>query len=707
MSPLQPQQIPQYQQQMQAPQTQLQQFGAAGITPIGSSSIQYQQTGTPTVATSVLQYGQNWVPQQQQQQPLQLNQPQLQPQQSRTQQFQTLQPQQQQAQPIPVMENVSQQYYYYYAQLSNPSLATQPQLQKTSARAYQYMPQYYVGNANGTNIDGSMNSTSITAPVPAASNINDANIPQQQQQIYAQGQSGPVTSSPTASSANINNQLVQVANSYQFGPVPNSTVQAQLRTSSENNSPPNEMMPNPISSGLINENGVMTKDFGHPRMITTMWEDEKTLCYQVEANNVSVVRRADNDMINGTKLLNVTKMSRVRRDGILRGEKIRNVVKIGSMYLKGVWIPFERAYLIAEREKIVDLLYPLFVKDIKSLLKQITPSPYGLNPMVGLAGGGIAGPTAITDAQFQTPAFPGTVLNSANQLIPMQMSTQLPYQIQNQFVSNQAVSQIQPTPTSGSLGYNVQTPTPASTISTNSAPLGSLNNNNSSSINIAANNSTNNGNMTQLPPLSYNSNSNNTEQYSPLGDNNGSKLPKLKSIVESGASMAPTEPEYVELRPSRKVHHHKKHDNDLTSSNAVENRSNSNSSVSSNNQNNNNKGNINNQSQVVGTAQGEHVLDNDSVNTTDSVSVSSDASTTVGPSPTEGIALPKIIETSTTVKGSTTAVNSRNESRESSNNSHASSISDHDQAGLSPMTSNKEENSEKIVDKTKIEAIMT
>ncbi|CAI4047952.1 hypothetical protein SKDZ_13G1480 [Saccharomyces kudriavzevii ZP591] len=110
-----------------------------------------------------------------------------------------------------------------------------------------------------------------------------------------------------------------------------------------------------------------------PRVTTTMWEDEKTLCYQVEANGISVVRRADNDMINGTKLLNVTKMTRGRRDGILKAEKIRHVVKIGSMHLKGVWIPFERALAIAQREKIADYLYPLFIKDIQNVLKQNNP----------------------------------------------------------------------------------------------------------------------------------------------------------------------------------------------------------------------------------------------------------------------------------------------------------------------------------------------
>lgn len=42
-------------------------------------------------------------------------------------------------------------------------------------------------------------------------------------------------------------------------------------------------------------------------------------------------------MINGTKLLNVAKMTRGRRDGILKSEKVRHVVKIGPMHLKGVW----------------------------------------------------------------------------------------------------------------------------------------------------------------------------------------------------------------------------------------------------------------------------------------------------------------------------------------------------------------------------------
>lgn len=130
------------------------------------------------------------------------------------------------------------------------------------------------------------------------------------------------------------------------------------------------LTPTQTSASTFSQQGQRSK------VTTTMWEDENTICYQVEANGVSVVRRADNDMINGTKLLNVTRMTRGRRDGILKAEKIRHVVKIGSMHLKGVWIPFERALVMAQREKIVDLLYPLFVRDIQSIIQQDASGKY-------------------------------------------------------------------------------------------------------------------------------------------------------------------------------------------------------------------------------------------------------------------------------------------------------------------------------------------
>ena len=82
-------------------------------------------------------------------------------------------------------------------------------------------------------------------------------------------------------------------------------------------------------------------------------------------------------------------MTRGRRDGILKSEKTRHVVKIGPMHLKGVWfvnsssyrcnahfnrIPYDRALEFANREKITDLLYPLFVHNIGALLYHPTNS---------------------------------------------------------------------------------------------------------------------------------------------------------------------------------------------------------------------------------------------------------------------------------------------------------------------------------------------
>ncbi|KAM5446698.1 hypothetical protein McanMca71_006311 [Microsporum canis] len=135
------------------------------------------------------------------------------------------------------------------------------------------------------------------------------------------------------------------------GYVPNSTGQVQ-----------------PYSSQTFDTTGQIAPPGVKPRVTATLWEDEGSLCFQVEAKGVCVARREDNHMINGTKLLNVAGMTRGRRDGILKSEKIRHVVKIGPMHLKGVWIPFERALDFANKEKITDQLYPLFVHAIGSLL---------------------------------------------------------------------------------------------------------------------------------------------------------------------------------------------------------------------------------------------------------------------------------------------------------------------------------------------------
>lgn len=128
----------------------------------------------------------------------------------------------------------------------------------------------------------------------------------------------------------------------------------------------NQQMPNQYSG--FDTTGQVAPPGMKPRVTATLWEDEGSLCFQVEARGICVARREDNHMINGTKLLNVAGMTRGRRDGILKSEKVRHVVKIGPMHLKGVWIPFERALDFANKEKITELLYPLFVHNIGALL---------------------------------------------------------------------------------------------------------------------------------------------------------------------------------------------------------------------------------------------------------------------------------------------------------------------------------------------------
>ncbi|KAI9704561.1 MAG: hypothetical protein M1820_005474 [Bogoriella megaspora] len=147
-------------------------------------------------------------------------------------------------------------------------------------------------------------------------------------------------------------------------------------------------IPGPGSAGLPSAQGYPQQSFDttgqvappgmKPRVTATLWEDEGSLCFQVEAEGVCVARREDNHMINGTKLLNVAGMTRGRRDGILKSEKTRHVVKIGPMHLKGVWIPFERALDFANKEKITEKLYPLFVHDIGALLYHPSNQPRGV-----------------------------------------------------------------------------------------------------------------------------------------------------------------------------------------------------------------------------------------------------------------------------------------------------------------------------------------
>lgn len=92
-----------------------------------------------------------------------------------------------------------------------------------------------------------------------------------------------------------------------------------------------------------------------PRVFRDKWEGSDLDTWAREVNGIKVVRRAGeatnnslgalpelmteptDGLVNGTKLLNCTNMTRGRRDGILKNERSRTVIKVGSHALKGVW----------------------------------------------------------------------------------------------------------------------------------------------------------------------------------------------------------------------------------------------------------------------------------------------------------------------------------------------------------------------------------
>ncbi|KAL7319358.1 hypothetical protein PS15m_002504 [Mucor circinelloides] len=185
--------------------------------------------------------------------------------------------------------------------------------------------------------------------------------------------------------SSINSTTISSSSLPPLPPVPSSTpslLQSRFYpTSSSINTMPSStshlFQPYPTlsrSSSYLNQSSYASKvsgnhkPLGRPRLTTTLWEDESTICYQVDCRGICVARRQDNNMINGTKLLNVAGMSRGKRDGILKNERGRVVVKVGAMHLKGVWIPFVRAKALANQFKIQDILHPIFSDDPASYL---------------------------------------------------------------------------------------------------------------------------------------------------------------------------------------------------------------------------------------------------------------------------------------------------------------------------------------------------
>jgi len=164
-----------------------------------------------------------------------------------------------------------------------------------------------------------------------------------------------------------------------------------------------------------------------PKITTTLWEDENTMCYQVDARGICVARRQDNNMINGTKLLNVVGMSRGKRDGILKNEKGRVVVKVGAMHLKGVWITFNRAKTLANQFKIADLLFPLFVDDPSIFL-------YTPHPFIGASNGNIRLMNNNSFNSARQPLPPTTEVHQS--LLPYRRPIRLFLQLQTPLLVN-------------------------------------------------------------------------------------------------------------------------------------------------------------------------------------------------------------------------------------------------------------------------------
>lgn len=185
---------------------------------------------------------------------------------------------------------------------------------------------------------------------------------------YHQPQSHIYGSSPSSYSQYYTNGLAPLHHASGGGLGSQMVPQSQLPLPTLANSVSPQSAQGQYSSATFDITGQIAPPGMKPRVTATLWEDEGSLCFQVEANGICVARREDNHMINGTKLLNVAGMTRGRRDGILKSEKNRHVVKIGPMHLKGVWIPFDRALEFANKEKITEKLYPLFVHNIGALL---------------------------------------------------------------------------------------------------------------------------------------------------------------------------------------------------------------------------------------------------------------------------------------------------------------------------------------------------
>ncbi|ODV90702.1 hypothetical protein CANCADRAFT_31576 [Tortispora caseinolytica NRRL Y-17796] len=105
-----------------------------------------------------------------------------------------------------------------------------------------------------------------------------------------------------------------------------------------------------------------------PSLFRVTWETEGVECLQLAVNKILVTRRLDNNMINGTKMLNTADITRGKRDGMLKQQEHRIIIKQGLMPFKGVWITLESAKNLAEQANISSLLFPLLEHNVEQVV---------------------------------------------------------------------------------------------------------------------------------------------------------------------------------------------------------------------------------------------------------------------------------------------------------------------------------------------------
>ncbi|KAI9219951.1 transcription regulator HTH, apses-type DNA-binding domain-containing protein, partial [Blastocladiella britannica] len=119
----------------------------------------------------------------------------------------------------------------------------------------------------------------------------------------------------------------------------------------------------PPPAAAVPAPGQVSRAPSDPPLLLFHAEEMESQVFQLECNGVQLCRREADNFVNGTKLLNLAHMTRGKRDAILKHERVRDVVKAGTMRLKGVWIPLARALVLAQLHRLETLAYPLLESD--------------------------------------------------------------------------------------------------------------------------------------------------------------------------------------------------------------------------------------------------------------------------------------------------------------------------------------------------------